>query len=173
MSAVAIFDVDGVVSPVHGRTAWGDDVVAGNVFGPVLTSPALCARLDGLTRAVPGLSCWWLTSWTAEMRADMNPFCGRDWPVIAEQPVPAPRRSWWKLKALDRWLADEPEVAALAWCDDHLRPPARDASVRRRLMRHRIRVLLLAPDPAQGLTPSDLDSLTAWVSAEAAPGPGA
>jgi hypothetical protein len=35
---VAVFDVDGVVSPVHGHTAWGDDVVAGNVFGPAYTS---------------------------------------------------------------------------------------------------------------------------------------
>ena len=41
-----VMDVDGVVAPVHGKTAWGDDVVAGRLFGPVLVSPTLCARLD-------------------------------------------------------------------------------------------------------------------------------
>jgi hypothetical protein len=35
-----IVDVDGVISPVHGLTEWGDDVVAGNVFGPVLVPRA-------------------------------------------------------------------------------------------------------------------------------------
>ena len=46
MTRALVVDVDGVVSPVHGHTAWGDDVVAGHVFGPVRVSPAMCARLD-------------------------------------------------------------------------------------------------------------------------------
>lgn len=55
-------DVDGVVSPVHGQTDWGDDVVAGRVFGPVQVSPELCRRLDRLT-AMPGVRGVWLTGW--------------------------------------------------------------------------------------------------------------
>ena len=82
-----IVDIDGVVSPVHGRTAWGDDVTAGNVFGPVLVSPGLCARLDDLAQT-PGLSCWWLTSWSVKMRAAMRPFPG---PGLAGCRRPGPR----------------------------------------------------------------------------------
>ena len=52
-----ILDVDGVLSPVHGRTAWHDDVEAGNVFGPVLVSPALCARLERLATLPGVLQC--------------------------------------------------------------------------------------------------------------------
>src|SRR4051812_18450683 len=49
MPRVVIVDVDGVVSPVHpSGTTWGDEVVAGQVFGPVLVSPRLCAHLDAL-----------------------------------------------------------------------------------------------------------------------------
>ncbi len=71
MTRALIVDVDGVISPVHGHTAWGDDVVAGHVFGPVLVSPAMCARLDQIA-ASPNLLCGWLTSWSVEMRTAMN-----------------------------------------------------------------------------------------------------
>jgi hypothetical protein len=72
-----VFDVDGVVSPVHpvGGSAWTDEQVVGNVFGPVLASPRLCVKLDALDRA-PGVGCWWLTSWRSDMRARMTVFPG-------------------------------------------------------------------------------------------------
>jgi len=80
MRAVVV-DVDGVVSAVAPEQAlpWGDEVEAGTVFGPVLVSPALCDRLDALAEIL-GVSCWWLTSWTAQMRARMNPLPGAHWP---------------------------------------------------------------------------------------------
>ena len=56
-----IVDIDGVVSPVHGETAWGDDTGAGHAFGPIAVSRAMCARLDALAET-DDLSCWWLTS---------------------------------------------------------------------------------------------------------------
>ena len=63
MTARVVFlDVDGVLSPIDGvGTLWGDEVVAGDVSGPVLVSPTLCARLDALSQTV-GVSCVWLTS---------------------------------------------------------------------------------------------------------------
>jgi hypothetical protein len=156
-----IVDVDGVVSPVHGRTAWGDDVTAGNVFGPVLVSPGLCARLDDLANT-PGLSCWWLTSWSVKMRAAMRPFPGRRWPVVADQSqAPMRGRTWWKLAALEIWLGQHAEVLGLAWCDDDLRG-GRPAAVRRRIAARGIDPLLLAPRTSLGLTPEHLDLLEAW-----------
>jgi hypothetical protein len=162
---VLVLDVDGVVSPVHPVTsAWGDDVVAGDFFSPVKISPRLCARLDQLNR-MPGLSCCWLTSWTAEMRAGMEPFPGRDWLTIAEQAdVAATGRRWWKLVALEEWLDRHPQICELAWCDDHLRP-ARRAAVRRRLAARGLDPLMLMPAPELGLTPLHLDLLVRWASA--------
>ncbi|MFC4785226.1 HAD domain-containing protein [Nocardioides sp. MAHUQ-72] len=156
-----IVDVDGVVSPVHGRTAWGDDVTAGNVFGPVLVSPRLCARLDDLAQT-PGLSCWWLTSWSIKMRTAMHPFPGRGWPAVAD-PAQAPMggRTWWKLAALETWLDQHAEMLALAWCDDDLRG-GRPRAVRRRLASRGLEPLLLSPRTEVGLTPAHLDQLESW-----------
>ena len=160
----AVFvDIDGVISPVHGHTAWGDDVVAGNVFGPVYVSPTLCARLDGLA-TLPHLSCWWLTSWTAEMRASMHPFPGRDWPVLAEQPEGSRGRRWWKLVAVEHWLTEHQEVRAVAWCDDALTSGARRAAIRRRFHDRSIEFLPIAPATSVGLTPSDIELLREWVT---------
>jgi hypothetical protein len=156
-----VVDVDGVVSPVHGNTAWRDDVVAGSVFGPVHVSPAMCRRLDALAE-VPGVSCWWLTSWSREMRHAMNPFPGRRWPAVAESGS-RPGRAWWKLVELEGWVDRHPEVASVAWCDDHLRSPTRAAAVRRRLDARGVEVLVVAPDTAVGLTPADLDRVEEWL----------
>ena len=161
MTRAVIVDVDGVVSPLDGHTAWGDDVVAGTLFGPVYTSPTMCARLNELCQA-PNVSCWWLTSWSTEMRASLDPLPGRDWPVVSEPPLIVKGRRWWKLMTLEAWLELHPDVRDVAWCDDHLRPPARAAAVRRRLAEHEVDVLLLAPDPKVGLTPQHLRRLTAW-----------
>ena len=98
---VVVVDVDGVISPVGGQTAWGDDVVAGNVFGPVYVSPTLCARLDALGN-LPNVQCLLLTSWTAEMRSGMSPFPGRRWEEVAEQPL----RSTGRLRHLIRTWSD-------------------------------------------------------------------
>ena len=158
-----ILDVDGTVSAVHPtRRAWGDEMVAGNVFGPVLVSPRLCARLDDLARQ-PGVSCWWLTSWTSQMRARMDPFPGRGWPVVAEAAAySAVGRRWWKLTAVEHWLERHPEVHGVAWCDDSLRG-GRPAAVRRRLRAHGIdEALVIAPATEVGLTPEDLDRLGSW-----------
>jgi hypothetical protein len=159
-----VLDVDGVLSPVGGHTSWGDDVVAGQVFGPAYTSPCLCARLDALATWVE-VGCWWLTSWDGEMRAGMSPFPGRDWPVIADGSGRSARtgRRWWKRVALENWLGSHPEIRAIAWCDDHLRSPARQAAVRRSLTARGLDILLVAPATTQGLTPKDMEQLEEWL----------
>lgn len=157
-----ILDVDGVVSPVGDTpTSWGDDVLAGHLFGPVMVSPTLCTKLDALA-ATPDVSCWWLTSWTTPMRESMHPFPGRDWPSLAEGPQTAETEGgWWKLQALDAWLRSHPELTSVAWCDDHLRADHRVAA-QRRLAARGVPALLLAPKTRVGLTPAHLRRLQEW-----------
>ena len=165
ITRVVILDVDGVVSPIGGtHSPWGDEVVAGDVSGPVLVSPTLCARLDALSQMV-GVSCVWLTSWSAEMRARVHPFPGRNWPVVPDPVDPLLREDeWWKLAALEAWLDGRPEVRDLAWCDDHLLGD-RPSAARRNLGSRGLRPVLLAPRTEVGLTPEHMDQLDEWASA--------
>lgn len=187
--AVLIVDVDGVVSPVHGVTAWGDDVVAGRLFGPVRTSPTLCAELD-LIATTPGLTCLWLTSWDSESRAAMSPFPGATWATLAGRVEDEARRApdpvlegglgWGKWSAVASWLSEHPGVRTVIWCDDDLAVDASEAfdaaardetrgretqsATRRdvigeRLAGRGIRATLLAPDTRVGLTPADIATI--------------
>ena len=164
-----IFDVDGVVSPVGdaqdpANLPWRDEAVSGTVFGPVLVSPTLASRLDELHRP-PGVTCWWLTSWTSEMRAAMSFFPGRRWPVLAEpDPARLPSRGWWKLAAMEAWLDSHPEVSGVAWCDDDLRGGLPGAVQRRLAARDMRKPLLIAPKTSIGLTPRDVDRLQRWAT---------
>lgn len=163
-TVVVIMDVDGVVSAVHPEApTWGDEVEVGRVFGPVLVSAALTARLSAL-HAPPQVECWWLTSWTSEMRASMTAFPGRDWGVIAEPDTQSRSRGWWKLSAVVEWLSDRPEVRSIAWCDDHLRG-GRPRVVRIALAGQGVEdVLLTSPRTDVGLTPDHLAGLERWAS---------
>lgn len=124
--AALVMDVDGVVSPVHGRTDWGDDVVAGRVFSDVYVSPELCRRLDQLA-TMPDVCAVWLTDWDAEMRAAMDPFPGHGWTAIerrwGENDVAPEAGGWWKAAALLDWLDTHPRIRTLVWADDHLGKP--------------------------------------------------
>lgn len=164
-----ILDVDGVVSALSAHPdelPWGDETFVGTVLGPVWVSPQLCDRLDALDR-IPGVSCWWLTSWTAEMRASMTTFPGRNWasivePVHAALAVGSSRTRWWKLVALEAWLDTHREVSSVAWCDDQIRG-GRIAAAKRTLTTRGIPTpLLITPTAHRGLTPSDLECLEEW-----------
>jgi hypothetical protein len=181
-----VVDVDGVVSPTGraGPLAWGDAVVAGHVFGPVLVSPGLCRALDELA-ARPGVTPLWLTSWTAAMRKAMDPFPGRTWPELVSDPDD-PDLDWWKWAALCRWLDSNPEIARVAWCDDQLTdanlvglrspyrpaPPAADsvdapngtAVIHTELARRHIDARLFAPPTTRGLTPADVKLIAAFLT---------
>jgi hypothetical protein len=157
-----VLDVDGVVSPVHGKTAWGDDVVAGTLFGPVLVSPTLCARLDEITAAAPDLAGFWLTDWFPETRARMDACPGRSWASIARPASTPTGRTWTKWPAMQAWLDDHPEVTTLVWCDDHL-TRSRRATIRTRIEERGVRTLLVAPDTSVGLTPQHLVKVAAML----------
>ena len=168
-SRAVICDVDGVISPVWpdvDTLPWRDVATAGNVFGPVLVSGRMGERLDVLHR-LPDVSCWWLTSWTSEMRGSMVGFPGPEWPVVKEpDPNWIPKgRAWWKLAAVELWLDTHPEVRHVAWCDDDLRG-GRPAAVRRRFASRGLEPpLLIAPATSVGLTPGDVERLEAWARA--------
>ena len=161
-----VLDVDGVVSPVPGPTDWGDDLSAGAFFGPVMTSPELCRRLDRVGQH-PGVIGLWLTSWHAQTRARMSLFPGRDWlhfdpdGFVAE----SDESGWWKADALLGWIDQQPAISRLVWVDDHLARPHDSAfdvlvdGVETRadrltsIMAERgVRATLIAPSTAIGLT---------------------
>lgn len=192
-------DLDGVVSPVKGWTAWGDDVSGyphGEMIHVVAVSPLLNAALEGIA-ARPEVTAGWLTSWSSRMRAGMN-FPGADWPPVAELGTPsgpgffdedaARRRAgeqwsdhrWWKWWGLRAWLAEHPEVTSVVWCDDDFdRPVWSDDEGEtpltfgqldgRELDRLGYRRLLISPATDTGLTPANLASIRAFLEDEAPP----
>lgn len=176
-----VLDIDGVVSPVHPdphRPAWGDEIVVGNVFGPVLVSAELCRRLDELAQR-PDLVCVWLTSWTPQMRMAMDPFPGRNWTDLGQQyrsTEAASEAEWWKWDALRCWLDAKPGVRRLVWCDDdlelvdlvdvatdveeegqrHDKSRSLRSSIEKELLMRHIVASLIAPAKHVGLSPEDL-----------------
>lgn len=172
-TTLIVMDLDGVVSPVHGRTTWGDDVIVNPAWGGILASPLMCQRLERLAD-LPGLQFTWLSSWDAEMRSSLSdPFPGRHWPTIADATTaqsPSSKAtgedSWWKWDALQEWLVHNPKIDSIVWCDDHLaRPrPTHRTGTYRRIARawfhaHGYSALLISPRTDRGLTPAHLDQI--------------
>lgn len=178
-----VFDVDGVITPIGGATAWGDDVTIGDPQTGLNLSPSMCAALEQ-THNDGHVGCYWLTDWTDAMRQDLDLLPGRSWPTIAD-PTDGPARardwaadtwstvSWWKWWALDEWLHQHREVRQVAWIDDRLRyhhgvadtsPPSVGRTwIGRRRVQAGTDVLLVAPDKRTGLTPGDLRIVTDWI----------
>lgn len=174
-----ILDVDGVVSPVHGRTLFGDDVDARHRQPEsILVSPTLSASLDmlGLRRDVHPV---WLSTWPADLRQAELLFPGREWETIDPYPhhiegvrwydqTPAQWPNW---RALSHWLSSHPEIRRIAWADDDLDRPGDEPNPLTRkdyyfmALSDRYDTLLIAPRTDRGLTPSDLDNLLRWIDA--------
>jgi len=185
---VAVFDVDGVIAPIGGPTAWGDDVTVGDPEHQLFLSPSMCAAIDRLDGS-HAVGCYWLTDWTYKMRHDTTLLPGREWPMIAEPLAGVTRAEewagewwdavpWWKWWALDEWLTHYRGVRRLVWIDDGLadykhnledaRPttsPARRAWTLENALRTGagLDVLLLSPDKRTGLRPLDLEIIEYWV----------
>ena len=168
-----VLDVDGVVSPVHGASAWGDDIDVGGAIGQVLVSPTLNAALDAIGSQEAVLPVW-LTSWDRDMRAGML-FPGAAWADIDRPATARPDQAggWWKWVLLDSWLDRHPAIDAVVWCDDHLNrglsdddPSAqtREAIAWGSLARRGIRTLLICPDPTVGLTPNDVRRINDFIN---------
>lgn len=152
-------------------------MTAGHLFGPVLVSPALIGHLDAMAE-LPGVTCLWLTDWSPEMRAAMDPFPGRRWPSLHRENAPAGDRGWWKLAALEAWLSSrvaedravgpEASFGSVVWLDDDLRPGGRAAACRRRLGALGVEVLLVAPRTELGITPEEMSTVGEWVATRVA-----
>ncbi|GAA1654987.1 hypothetical protein GCM10009679_70380 [Saccharothrix algeriensis] len=162
MRTALVLDIDGVVRPASGASPFGGLVEVGFEPRPVLVSAALCTALAELA-AAPGIVPVWLTSWLPEVRRSMRPpFPGRDWPQLELLPTADPG-GWPKWTALNAWLDATPGLTRLAWADDDLAAADRIPSYRDRLSARGLDTLLLAPDPADGLTPPHLAHLTSWL----------
>ena len=92
----------------------------------------------------------------------MDPFPGRGWDAVPP-PTGSSAGGWWKRAALEAWLDQHADIDTLCWLDDHLRPPARAATVRSRLWARGIDALLLAPRTAIGITPQQLERVEEWL----------
>ena len=188
-TAALILDVDGVVSPIHGPTAWGDDQIAGYLSEPVLVSPTLTRRLDSLAGR-PDVTAAWLTGWPASARRRLLGFPGRDWPDIGLTPtgrLTNDTGAWWKPAVLRDWLdSSGPQVRRLVWCDDYIVPnlahlspltaggngqdePPFVASPTLETTLGATAALLIAPATNLGLTPTDLDRIENFIGLTARP----
>jgi hypothetical protein len=190
--AALVLDVDGVLSPLHGHTTWGDDQIAGDLFGPVNISPKLVRRLEGIA-GQPHVIAAWLTDWPPRLRARMRGFPGPDWTDIGQahrHSLPRGPGTWWKPPALRAWLDDQPSVTRLAWCDDDLALPRSGATGQtdldlipllghaalagRRLFAPNtnqaevpltgLSVLLTAPSPDTGLTATEVERVDRFLT---------
>lgn len=127
-----VLDIDGVIAPIGGPTAWDDDVTAGDPEHGLRLSPSMCAAVDRIDEFGQA-GRYWLTDWTQRMRHDRELLPGRTWPVVADSQAGHLRAEewagewwdalpWWKWWALDEWLSTHPGIRRLVWIDDHLRP---------------------------------------------------
>lgn len=168
-NSVLVIDFDGVVSPIRGRTAWGDDVVAGESLGLIVVSPTMCSELNRLADYT-NVDALWLTDWSEEARARLNPIPGATWSAIANPETGhstamrwAGKRwdllPWWKWWVLDEWLSIRGGITHLAWIDDHLDRRLNSAhsyDLGAAIAARGPQPMLMAPDKQVGLTPTQL-----------------
>ncbi len=168
MTTALVLDIDGVLRPTSGTSPFGELVEVGFEPRPVLVPAALCTALAALAGAHDIVPVW-LTSWLPEVRRSMRPpFPGRDWPQLELVPAAA-APGWPKWTALTTWLGANPRLTRLVWADDDLAPAVRIEAYRDLLSARGLDTLLLAPDPAGGLTPHHLAHLTTWLQRAPAP----
>lgn len=149
-------DVDGVICPFGptGSTGWGTRWrYADAGLLPVAYAAELVDGLNSLA-AMDGVRCVWLTSWEELAPEYLCPAInleGAQWPVLAADGA-GTGIGWWKLRALQRDVeATGPE--AVAWVDDQLGFEAEARAWGRLLGR---RLLMVSPDPRQGISPTEL-----------------
>lgn len=157
-------DVDGVVCPFGavGRTPWGSGWKLADVgMLDVAYAGELVDGLNHLARQ-PGVRCVWLTSWESMAADYLCPAIGLDgghWPCLSAEGA-GTGAGWWKLSALQNDLADNvPD--GIVWIDDQLRYEDQALAWARFLG---ARILVVSPDPRLGITPSELASVSAFLT---------
>jgi hypothetical protein len=156
-------DVDGVLCPfgAAGSNGWGTawrHADAGLL--PVAFAPELVAGLNSLAASAE-LRCVWLTSWEELAPQYLCPAIGLHgarWPhLTAEGAGSGP--GWWKLAAIqDDVERTGPDT--VAWVDDQLAYEA-EAQAWAGVMGRRL--LAVSPDPRRGISPSELEAVSAFL----------
>lgn len=149
-----VLDVDGVISPVGRSNAWNDLRMVEDAPYWLLISRSMGDALADL----PAERVW-LTSWDHLANEWVAPALG--WsplPVVEWPDGPRARPNHLKLEGLEAFLDPSPDPPErLVWCEDTLADPGLEGAAREALSD--IHHLLLAPDPAVGLTPEDIHGI--------------
>lgn len=94
----------------------------------------------------------WLTTWGPDANDGLRELLGL--PEFAVAGTPEYASAWWKLPCAVRAVEERRPVI---WTDDDL-----DASDTARRWASNVGMLAIAPDPAVGLTPADLETIRAY-----------
>lgn len=162
MNATIYLDVDGVINairngtPSQKRTGFKDfrRVTVRNY--QIQYAQELVDWLN-TTAARPGVTIVWLTTWEEQAPQELAPALGihgQSWEVLTGDQHAWQGRNWWKLGAIRDHVGEhQPDLAI--WIDDDIK-----------LEREAIywaaeteNVMAISPDPLDGLTHDDLDSI--------------
>jgi hypothetical protein len=162
-SVTLYLDVDGVICPFGpaGTSGWGSEWCHADAgLLPVAYAQELVDGLNSLAVA-PGVTCIWLTSWedmAAEYLCPAIGLAGSGWPYLTADGSNT-GEGWWKLAALQADL-ERSNPERIVWIDDQLRFE-QEAHAWARFLGTRI--LLVSPDPRQGISPAELASVRSFL----------
>lgn len=159
-------DVDGVLSPVapvgsgqpeNAFDGWVYRELSSRNFGAVVGEDVIALFQ---TLVADGASIKWHTSWREAASTHLAPELGL--PAF-EQFVDADSyrltEGWWKLKAVEKWLADtEGTPERLLWLDDDILDSIASGEISSELLQHP-RLSMISPQVYWGLSPSDLEDI--------------
>ena len=160
-----LLDVDGVLNAVQAygqATAWPayerTTATADGVSWPIAWAPGVVARVNAWAREGRA-EVRWLTTWEHDAPGDLAPRLGLDAFAVAggHEDDEAHGWRWWKEGVARALVADG---RPLVWLDDDL--DVEDGA--RTWAAGRPATLALAPDPAQGLSPADLDRVEQFLA---------
>lgn len=151
-----LLDVDGVLNavcypdrPPRTWQRWRSGIAsAGGERFMITFAPELMAGIRELHEA-GAVEVRWLTTWAREANDGLRELL--ELPAFPVAGEPEYAGAWWKLPCAVRAAEED---RPLIWTDDDL-----DASVAARRWAADVGVLAIAPDPAIGLTPADLDAI--------------
>jgi hypothetical protein len=160
-----LIDVDGVLSLFGFDFADPPSGFPVSIDGtPHWLSTDAGARLDRLSRT---FDCVWCTGWEDRAEEHLPRLLGLagGWPHLRfdELPRTTNARRHWKLAAIDAHVG---AAAPVAWIDD-----AHDATCEQWAASRPGATLLVATNPAVGLTAAHVDELEAWAAALTTNGP--
>jgi hypothetical protein len=154
--AAVLLDIDGVLIPFGAPDAgWGDWTRHPSHVDLIL-SPGMMAGLRGLPADVH-----WLTSWGPTANEVLGPFIG--WPPLRVLDEVSVTRRWWKLEAVEEFLAAS-SYGRVAWLDDDLDQYADEVQASLGPLIDAGGLLPVCPNPSAGLTREALAAVDEFLS---------